>query len=138
MEKHYQLSDTEFNKQFSDCTLNPELFSHEAHLRLAWINIRNLGLEKAEANIQNGLQNFVAHVGAKNKYHTTLTIVSMKAVYHFMKQSKTNNFKDFIAENPELKTNFKSLINSHYSIDIFKSTKAKSEFLEPDVMPFLN
>lgn len=137
MEKHYQLSDTEFNHQFSNCILNPDWFSHEAHLRLAWININNFGLEKAEENIQNQLKNFVAHVGAHDKYNTTVTVVAMKAVYHFMKQSETNNFKSFIIENPQLKTNFKGLIEKHYSFDVFKSIKAKIEFLEPDLLPFV-
>jgi len=136
MEQHFQLSDIEFNRQFTNCTLSPDLFSHEAHLRLAWINIRNLGLEKAEENIQNQLENFVAHVDAKDKYNKTVTIVAMKTVYYFMKQSKTTNFKDFIIETPQLKNNFKGLINNHYSFDIFKSVKAKSEFLKPDLIAF--
>ena len=97
---------------------------------------KNLGLEKAEESIQNQLENFVAHVGAKDKYNKTVTIVAMKAVHHFMKQSKTNNFKDFIIETPQLKINFKELINSHYSFDIFKSMKAKTEFLRPDLIAF--
>ncbi|WP_298903525.1 hypothetical protein [uncultured Psychroserpens sp.] len=136
MEEHYQFSDEEFNRQFETCKLDPGLFSHEAHLRLAWIHINNLGLIKAEETIQNQLQNFVAHVGAKDKYHTTVTVVAIKAVYHFMKRSKTRDFKSFIAETPQLKTNFKGLIGRHYSYDIFKSDKAKTEFLEPDLHPF--
>jgi hypothetical protein len=136
METHYQLSDTEFTSQFSNCTLNAELFSHEAHLRLAWILIHSLGLEQAEELIQIQLQSFVANLGATDKYHKTVTIVAMKAVSHFMKQSKTTNFKSFIVENSKLKTHFKELVNSHYSIDIFKSSKAKAEFLKPDLIPF--
>lgn len=136
MEQHFQLTDTEFCEQFTNCTLKPELFSHEAHLRLGWINIKNLGLKKGEENIQKQLQNFVAHVGAQDKYNKTVTIVAMKAIYHFMKQTKTDNFKDFINENSKLKNNFKQLIASHYSNDIFKSQKAKTSFLEPDLIPF--
>lgn len=136
MEQHFQLSDIEFNRQFTNFTLKPELFSHEAHLRLAWINIKNLGLEKAEENIQKQLENFVTHVGAKDKYNLTITIIAVKIVYHFMKQSKANNFKDFIIKTPQLKNNFKGLVNNHYSFDIFKSVKAKTEFLKPDLAPF--
>lgn len=132
----FNLSDTEFKNQFANCTLNSTLFSHEAHLRLAWILINDLGLEKAEETIQNQLQNFVASLGEKNKYHTTVTIVAMKAVHHFMQHSKTTNFKAFIIENPKLKSHFKEMINRHYSIDIFASEKAKSYFLKPDIFPF--
>ena len=136
MEKHFELTDEVFENQFTQCTLNPEIFSHEAHLRLAWININDHGIEQAEKKIQTQLQNFVEFVGAKDKYNKTLTIVAIKAVNHFMNQSKSDNFKDFIVEFPQLKTNFKQLIDSHYSFDIFNSEKAKTEFLEPDVLTF--
>ncbi|PKV50290.1 N-formylglutamate deformylase [Aquimarina sp. MAR_2010_214] len=136
MEKHFELTDEVFENQFTQCTLNPEIFSHEAHLRLAWIHISNHGIEKAEKKIQTQLQSFVEFVGAKDKYNKTLTIVATKAVNHFMNQSKSDSFKDFIVEFPQLKTNFKQLIGSHYSFDIFNSEKAKTEFLEPDVLAF--
>ena len=133
---HTKLSDYEFSQQFEKCTLDPAVFNHEAHVRLAWIQINNNGLEKAIENIQRQLQQFVNHVGANDKYHRTLTIAAIQAVNHFIKQSNSSNFKDFIKEFPELKYDFKNLINSHYSFDIFKSLKAKSEYLEPDLVPY--
>ncbi len=136
IEAHFQLSDEEFVKQFSNCTLNPELFSHEAHLRLAWLLIDTYGLKKTEVQIQELLRNFVTHVGAQDKYHVTITLIAMKIMNHFMQKSNTNNFKDFIAENIQLKINFNGLIGSHYSFDLFKSTNAKREFVEPDLFPF--
>ncbi|EZH74298.1 hypothetical protein ATO12_15645 [Aquimarina atlantica] len=136
MEKHFELTDEAFKNQFTECTLNPEIFSHEAHLRLAWIMINDHGIEQAEKEMHIQLQHFVEFVGAKDKYNTTVTIVATKAVNHFMNQSKSDNFKDFIAEFPQLKTNFKQLINSHYSFDIFDSEKAKTEFLAPDILIF--
>lgn len=136
MEEHYQLSDREFSKAFSSCALDPKLFSHEAHLRLAWIYIKKYGLKRAEENVQSQLQNFVKYAGAEDKYHTTVTLVAMRAVDHFMKKSDTGNFQDFIKENQQLKNNFKQLIDSHYSFDIFKSDKAKKEFLRPDLEGF--
>ncbi|OSY88299.1 hypothetical protein WH52_05890 [Tenacibaculum holothuriorum] len=136
VDSHYNLSDIEFDKQFSNCVLDPKLFSHEAHLRLGWLNIKNYGLEKGEERIQQQLLNYVEHVGAQDKYNTTVTIVAMRAINHFMKQSKTKSFKDFIAENVRLKTNFKELIAKHYSYDIFITDIGKDKFIEPDVLPF--
>ncbi|GAA4279384.1 hypothetical protein [Aquimarina mytili] len=133
---HTKLSDNEFITQFKNCTLNPSIFNHEAHLRLSWILINELGLDSAIKTIQLQLQNFVKSVGATDKYHATLTIAAMKTVHHFMQKSKTENFENFISENQRLKTNFKDLINNHYSIDIFTSEQAKVNFLEPDLLPF--
>lgn len=136
MEKHFELSDSEFEQQFISCELNPAYFSHEAHLRLAWININKYGIKQAEKNIQNQLQRFVESVGAKDKYNTTLTIAAIKAVYHFILQSHSDNFKSFITEFPRLKYNFKELINCHYGFDIYHSNLAKTKYLEPDLIPF--
>jgi len=136
MEKHFELNDAEFERQFINCQLDPALFSHEAHLRLAWININKYGLEQAEEKIQTQLQNFVAAVGAKDKYHKPLTIAAIKAVYHFMFKSNTNNFQDFITAFPKLKNNFKDLIGQHYSFNLFDSSEAKNHYLEPDLLPF--
>lgn len=136
MEKHFELSDSDFENKFINCELNPSDFTHEAHLRLAWINIKKYGIKQAEKNIQIGLKNFVEFVGAKDKYNVTLTLAAIKAVYHFMLKSKSDNFKNFITEFPRLKNNFKDLMSCHYGFDIYNSDKAKTEFLEPDLIPF--
>ncbi|MFC5045465.1 hypothetical protein ACFSTE_18130 [Aquimarina hainanensis] len=134
MEAHSHLSNQEFERQFATCSLDPSLFSHEAHLRLAWIHIKKYGLAKAEENIQKQLQDFVAYVGAMDKYHVTITIMAIRAVDHFMKQSNTDNFQDFINESPQLKTDFKALVRSHYTNDIFTVAKARTEFVAPDIV----
>lgn len=136
MEKHFKLSDSEFEEKIARCELSPSDFTHEAHLRLAWLNISKYGIEQAEKNIQQQILKFVEYVGAKDKYNMTLTIGATKAVYHFMLRSSADNFKDFIAEFPQLKSNFKGLMAHHYGFDIYNSDKAKKEFLEPDLTPF--
>jgi len=136
MENHFQLSDLEFKKQFETCELTPSLFSHEAHLRLAWIHINAYGIDVALASIPSQIKNFVRQLGAEDKYNTTLTVAAIKAVYHFMLKSESTNFKDFIKEFPRLKNSFRNLIDAHYGFDIFNSEQARFQFLEPDLLPF--
>jgi hypothetical protein len=136
MDNHNQLSDSEFEILFSTCALSPALFSHEAHLRLAWIHIRKYGIDKAIENITTQLQEFVASLGARDKYNATVTVAAIRAVYHFMLKSKATTFAQFSAENPRLKNNFKELLNSHYKTNIFSSQQAKREYLEPELLPF--
>lgn len=136
MENHYDMTDLEFEQQFAGGMLEPRLFSHEAHLRLAWVHLHHYGIDKAIENIKTQLQHFVKVLGAKDKYHETVTIASIRAVYHFMQKSRANNFKDFIAENARLKYQFKELLSFHYSTNIFTSEKAKKEYLEPELLPF--
>ena len=136
MQDHYSFSDLEFEEQFATCSFPPEVFSHEAHLRLAWIHIEKYGLQQAEKNIVNQLQGYVKYLGAVDKFNMTLTVAAIKAVYHFKVKSKSTTFKDFIAEFPRLKSNFKQLMACHYRVDIYQSKKARKKFLAPDLLPF--
>jgi hypothetical protein len=136
MQNHYLLSDDVFETQFEDCSLNPKLFSHEAHIRLAWIHIKKYGVDRAITNINSQLLNFVVSVRARDKYNKTVTVAAVKTVYHFMLKSNTDNFKSFILEFPRLNKNFKALLNSHYSMDLFNYEAAKKQYIEPDVLPY--
>ncbi len=136
MEKHFSLSDLVFEKQFENATLDPQLFSHEAHLRLAWIHATKYDLEEAAANVCRQIAQFDSVHGDGNKFHKTLTVAAVKAVWHFIAKSSSGNFKDFITEFPRLKNNFRELIAFHYSWDIFRDAEAKKKFVEPDLLPF--
>jgi hypothetical protein len=92
MEQHFILKDKEFEDQFRQTSLDPTLFSHEAHLRLAWIHISKYGETKAIENITEQLQNFVRHLGATEKYNETLTVASIKVVKHFMQKKPLETF----------------------------------------------
>ena len=136
IESHYQLNDTEFEKQFENCTLNPTLFNHEAHLRLAWIHARKYGIEKAEVNLCDQISRFDTVFGDGTKFNMTLTIASVKTINHFIQKSKSNSFNEFINEFPRLKFNFRDVLGFHYKIDVFKNEEAKHKYLEPDLLPF--
>ncbi|MEX0287999.1 MAG: hypothetical protein AB3N14_02725 [Flavobacteriaceae bacterium] len=136
MERHQELTDHDFECQFRERTLPTSIFTHEAHLRLAWIHIRKYGIAQAKENIQGQLQHYVKYHGAEAKYNHTVTIAAILIVYHFIKKTQTDTFSQFILKHPELKSNFKGLIAFHYSFDIFKSKKARITYLEPDLLPF--
>jgi hypothetical protein len=136
MRSHFQLTDSEFESQFENCTLDPELFTHEAHLRLAWIHVRKYGLEKAEKNLCRQIAKFDTIFGDGTKFNITLTIASAKTIHHFKQKTLSETFPDFISEFPRLRSNFKDILACHYGIDILKNEKAKRSYLEPDLQPF--
>jgi hypothetical protein len=136
MEAHFELGDYVFEQQFRACTLNPALFNHEAHLRLAWIHIKKYGVDKAIENICQQLTTFVGLLGASDKYNKTLTIAAIRAVNHFINKADIDNFQDFIQTFPRLKFNFKELMAFHYLADIYTLETAKKEYLQPDLLPF--
>ncbi|MDB5275748.1 MAG: hypothetical protein JWR61_703 [Ferruginibacter sp.] len=136
MKTHADLTDKEFETQFKNCTLSPDLFNHEAHLRLAWIHIHQYGTGQAIENICNQLKGFTRHVGAADKYNVTFTAAAIMAVAHFKKKTDTANFNDFIMEVPRLKYDFKALMACHYSQGIYNADIERKEFIEPDLLPF--
>jgi hypothetical protein len=136
MRTHVELSDELFESRFKNCQLDPAIFNHEAHLRLAWIHIRKYGMDTAIGNICDQLYAFVDFLGAREKYNKTLTIAAIRAVNHFMERSDADNFYDFIRQFPRLKNNFKELMAFHYQRDIYNSEMARKEYLEPDLLPF--
>lgn len=136
MEKHFELTDQVFLDQFTDCTLSPADFTHVGHLRLVWINIKKSGTEVAINDIQKQIKRFVVAAGATDKYHTTLTVAAVKTVDHFMAKSNSDTFEDFIIEFPRLATDFKGLLDHHYSSDVLSSDQAKHQYLEPDLLSF--
>lgn len=136
MGNHMKLTDNQFESRFEACDLSATDFTHEAHIRLAWIHITRYGLHAAERTIQDQLKSFVASVGAEDKYHTTMTVAAIKAVSHFVNKSQSDTFSAFIVEFPQLKSEFKRLMNQHYSYDLFGSSEAKNSFVKPDLLPF--
>ena len=136
MEPHFQLSDKQFEQQFENATLEPSVFRHEAHLRLAWIHLRKYGPEQTIINLCHQIRHFASVVGESDKYNKTLTIAAIKVVHHFMQKAHYDSFEEFILAFPRLKYHFRDLINAHYQTDIFKSELAKHEYLEPDLLPF--
>jgi len=136
MEKHKELNDCEFETQFENCTFDSHIFSHEAHLRLAWIHIKKYSLEKACQNICEQILLFDKTHDKGEKFHTTLTIASLKIMYHFMKKASSETFQGLLEEFPQLKTAFKELIDTHYSFDVYNSEQAKKEYLAPDLVIF--
>lgn len=133
---HYILTDRQFEVHFENCILNPKFFNHEAHLRLAWIHVRKYGVDQAVENLCRQIDRFDKVFGTGRKFNKTVTIAAVRAVHHFMKKSESDTFQDFILEFPELKNDFKRLIKTHYSVDIFTQPKARTRYLEPDLAAF--
>ncbi len=133
---HYQFDDITFESKFEKGNLPPSLFTHEAHLRLAYIYLRKYGVKKAAKKISHEIEQFDRLHGRGDKFNKTITVAAIKVVYHFIGKSKSKDFKSFIQEFPRLKAAFKELLHTHYSPDIFTSKTAKVKFVEPDLLPF--
>lgn len=136
MKSHYDLSDQAYVQKFAEGRFPARLFSHEAHLRLAWIHLKAHGLETAIAHMREQIRAFAVRCKVPEKYNDTVTVAAVRAIHHFDQRSEAEDFPTFLAEFPHLGTHFRELLAQHYSMDIFRSPAAKSNYLEPDLQPF--
>jgi hypothetical protein len=65
MKTHYDLSDTQFEEAFKRAILAPQLFTHEAHLRLAWLHIKNYEIDNAITTITSQIKNYTRILSAE-------------------------------------------------------------------------
>lgn len=136
MEPHYSFSDDQFIEALEKATLEPHLFTHEAHLRWGWLLLERYGINEGRIRACRLLRQFTSAIGEADKYNETVTIAAINAIHHFRLRSSAINFRNFIKENPRLKTAFKELMATHYSGDIFSSEAGRQKYQEPDLRPF--
>lgn len=134
---HFLLSDHEFIDQFENLQLNPAYFTHLAHIRLAWLYIKEFGVERAANIICDRIRNFDKKFDNGLKFNKTVTIAFVHLINERQQLGIYRDFESFLDANEVLIYEYKELISKHYSFDPFNSEKARHEYLLPDLMPFL-
>jgi hypothetical protein len=135
MESH-ELSqeDRDFRSAFEACTVTPSQFTHEAHVRLAYVYLVESDVESAVRRMREALLNFLERNDIpRSKFHETITRAWVLAVRHFMDRSASTSSDDFIAKNRELLDS--KIMLTHYSASVLFSPDARSSFVEPDLDP---
>ena len=110
MNSHFQYNDEQFESLFSNCSLNPALFNHTAHIRLAFIYIKKYGLEEAIEKVSAQIQQFDRTHGDGTKFDPQLTEDSVRVVHAYMQESKIEHFQSFLLRYPMFLVSFKSLL----------------------------
>ena len=118
MKSHKELADIEFIQALRDCTLPEELFNHEAHLRLAWLQIKTEGEMRAIQNVSLLILKYTKHLGAVSIFNMELTVAAVKLVAKLDALDTYESFDGFISRNLRLMNDFKGLINEHYQLDL--------------------
>jgi hypothetical protein len=125
---HRQLSDQDFINQLENECLDPELFSHEAHLRAAWLYLNRTDAANAIACISKVIR---AMDPSGTKYHHTITVAFALLILIEMRQNPADSWEECFAANPGLCTG-KRLLSSFYSDDILANGLSRSVFIPPN------
>lgn len=66
---HNELSGQQFLTEIGTATINPGLFTHEAHIRMAWLYLSAHDKDAALALISAGIKGIDAKYAGGTKYH---------------------------------------------------------------------
>jgi hypothetical protein len=145
-------TDDEFLTAFEECKLSRADWTHEAHVRMAWLYLTRIpsdadvfdrvraGIKKLNAVFEHRRQ--VACVVLQPKQpdprgldgcHETITVAFVTVIAARMKPDE--DFVAFCNRNPDLFDRTFPALLKHYTPDRLFSHNAKIEFLEPDLEP---
>lgn len=120
--------DREFVEAFEACTLPPDLFPHRAHVRLAWLYLREGTLLETLTRYSEGIKRYAASLGAGSKYHETITWAYLFLIHERMQHDTHATFEDFAAANEDL---FGPVLERYYSRETLDSDLARTTFVLP-------
>jgi hypothetical protein len=123
--------DEQFVAAFEVGQIANQSFHHRDHLRLAWIQIRPLGMERASESVAVAIQQFAAHHGQANRYHETMTRFWLRAVALGIDHHPDLPFEGLLAAESHLLD--KNLPFLHWSQERMGSEEARRRWVEPDL-----
>ena len=123
------MDDREFVAAFEDCSLPPDLFPHRAHVRLAWIYLREHSLLDTLTRYSAGIRRYAASLGASAKYHETITWAYLFLIHERMQRASLATFDEFASANEDL---FGPVLDRYYSPAVLQSDLARASFVLPD------
>jgi len=146
------MTDDEFLAAFEECKLHRKDWTHEAHVRMAWLYLMRIesdgavvdlvrnGIKKLNAEFVYREQNRCVVLPAREPdprgldgYHETITVAFVTVI-----ASRIVPDEDFLAfrdRNPDLFDRTFPALLKHYTPERLYSSPAKMEFIEPDLEP---
>src|SRR5687768_6433387 len=127
------MTDEAFARAFEAGTVTPEQFDHVAHLRVAWVYLREAGsADAALPRMRDAIQRFAAAAGASQKYHETITVVWMRLLEDAGTQvARRCELSELLGLRPELAD--KNLPLKYYSRQHLFSDAAREAYVPPDI-----
>ena len=131
-------SDHDFLRAFEDCTLPFEPWKHRAHIKVAYLYLRELPYEQALDKARTNIKRYNAATSTpetlERGYHETMTVAWMKLVeFTVCEYGPAATAEEFLDAQEHL-LNRKAL-RFFYTRDHLISWRAKAEWVEPDLVP---
>jgi len=130
------MTDDEFLKAFEDCRIPRDRWTHEAHVRMAWIYLRRWPLERVIPIVREGIRRYNASLGNEAGYHETITVGSLVLIDRAVALGGADEtYAEFLERNPALFDRTLSALFEYYDQETLFSGRAREAFVEPDRAP---
>jgi hypothetical protein len=125
------MTDAEFLAAFEACTIPRADWTHEAHVRMAWLYLTGHPFPDALQRIRTGIRRYNDSLGGTG-YHDTITVAFARLI---ASRLAGDGYAAFRAANPDLMDRTIGALKRYYSEARLKSDEAKAAFVEPDLTP---
>lgn len=127
------MTDEDFLAAFEGCTIPKADWTHEAHVRMAWLYLSRLPLPAALQKARSGIARYNRSLGNTTGYHDTVTVAAVRVIASRMAAGE--GYAAFLVRNRDLIDNLMEVLRGYYSDARLKSDEAVAEFVEPDRAP---
>lgn len=110
--------------------VGPEDFDHAAHVKMAWLYLRETTPETAEARFVATLRRLTRHFGVPERYHETITRAFWLLIAERYRRDPDASWRTFAERNPELFD--RGLLHGYYSAERLRSDEARQHFILPE------
>jgi len=128
----------EFVASFEATTLPKDLWTHEAHVRVAWWYARTRPFPESLDAMRAGILRYNEVIGvettADSGYHETVTVAWIRIMHDLVRgRSMGDDFDDFCTSHPDVLD--KRILLRNYTPQRLMSPEARAAFVEPDLSP---
>ncbi|HVL12004.1 MAG TPA: hypothetical protein VM529_05535 [Gemmata sp.] len=127
------MTDDEFLATFEAAAFARPEWTHEAHVRMAWLYLSRLPFAEAVHRVRTGIQKLNAKIGSPDGYHETITVAFVRVIAD--RATSGEDYPAFRDHNPDLFDRTLTALLHHYTKERLYSAEARKEFIEPDVRP---
>jgi hypothetical protein len=128
------MTDEQFARAFERGEVSPAAFDHRAHVRVAWVYVREgPTFDAATTRMREAIRRFAAAANAAQKYHETITVLWMRLLAEAAGRVAPCELAELFEQCPELAD--KDLPLKYYSRERLFSDEARREWIAPDQLP---
>lgn len=127
------MTDDEFLAAFEAGALPRSAWTHQAHIRMAWLYLTRLPAEQATQKARAGIRAYNSAQGNHTGYHDTVTVAFVRLIASRLAAGE--GFAAFLDRNSDLIDRGRPPLLRHYSRGRLESDEARTKFVEPDLLP---